>query len=103
MNPADDTGSGRPVSGAGITDSIRDAFHPSTPSGQSLAVAAAGFAILLLTIGKQTGGSPVAKVGAVAQWLLLVAAGMVVVNWTGRHFAGLHPDWPGAAGVTFDL
>lgn len=102
MGPEATPGVGNMISGRSET-SISDALHPREPAGQALAVAAIGFAILYLSVGRAAEGGPIQKLGAVAGYLLVFAAGMAVVNWTARHFASMHPNAPLAVGIGVDL
>lgn len=99
----DTPGVGNMITGSSDDLSLSEVLHPSGASGQALIVAGVGLLILYLTVGRQSGGGFVQRAGAVAQWVLILGSGMVVVNYLGRHFAGLHPNAPGAGGIIIDL
>lgn len=105
---AENRGVGAPVSGSplealngGGEPTARDILGPDTPEGQSIWLMVAGLAILFLAVGG--GGSILGRAKGAGQWLLLVAASMIVVNWTARYYALGHPERPFAAGVQVNL
>lgn len=96
-------GSPGPMSSGGMVEDspARDVLGPDTEAGQALLVAGLGLVLLFVAVGAE--GGLVARLGRVLGMLAAVGAGMVVIGWAGRNYAGLNPDRPLARGIMFDL
>ena len=77
--------------------SVREVIGPDTEAGQALLIAAFGFAILLVTVGRGEAGV-VGKVGKVLETIAVIAAASWVAQYAARSYSATHPDGPLADG-----
>ncbi len=93
---------GTEVPGAGEDKgSVRDVLGPDTEAGQAFLVAAAGAALLVLTVGAGQKGI-VGKGSAVLGTVASVMAAVWVGNYLTRTWVVRHPNAPFAMGFHYD-
>lgn len=85
------------VQGAGVEPGdrggVREVIGPDTEPGQALAIAVAGFLVILLTVARTERGA-IAKVGRAIEFVVLVAAAMWVANYATRMYVLTNEDGP---------